>query len=263
MENIRKQTDLCLLCRTNEASQKNSHIIPKFMGAGLFYGTKPRHSILWSKGGKKEKVQDIIKDDYLFCSNCEKCFSVLETYCSLRFERFNNIRYFKNFSRFKYGDFEYAEFKEVNIKIYNLFIYSIVWRVSVSQNLAFLNFNLPQYEEERLRILLTERIMPTQTGLLENLDSFKTLPEHAHILIRPKKKLRPPTSMLSAASLNENMHQLHLVDYFVIYLTDRNKLIESLIRIDNNRVDGCVKVGLSDPQQWKDFNFGMVREAIQ
>lgn len=260
---MRKYTDKCLLCQINEASQRNSHIIPKFMGDGLFYGTKPRHTILWSKGGKKEKVQDIIKDNYLFCSDCEKSLSVLETYCSLRLERFNNIRYFKNFNRFKYGNFEYVEFKEIDIKVFNLFIYSIVWRVSACKNLAFLNFNLLPCEEERLRLLLIERIMPTQIELFDKLDTLKTLPDHSHVLIRPKKKLRPPTSMLSAASLNEYMHQLHLVDYFVIYLTDQNKLIDSLKRIDNNRIEGFVKVGLSDPQHWKDFNFSMIKEATK
>jgi len=259
---MRQPDDLCLLCCDSKASQKESHIIPKFLGKGLFHDTKPHHSILWHKGGKRQKVQDIIKEDYIFCAKCEKSLSVLETYCALRLERFDNVRYFKDFVLYKEGDFEFVECKDINIKVFNLFIYSVVWRVSISNNIGFSKFKLPDKEEEELRLILKDFLKPTQTDLFSEIERLNILPNHRHVLIRPKKKLRPPTSMLSAASPNEWLNQLHLVDYLMFYITQQDKMIENLRRIDNNRLSGLVRIGLSEQKIWKEFNFAMIKEAI-
>ena len=260
---MRQPSDNCLLCNENKASKKSSHIIPKFFGHGLFYGSKPRHSILWYKSGKREKIQDIMKEDYLFCPECEKGFSVLETYCSLRLERFNDLRYHNNFKRFKYGDFEFIESKEIDKRIFNLFIYSIVWRVSISDKYGFLSFKLPDCEEEKLKLILKEFSKPTQAELMDQLDKLQNLPDHSHVIIRPNKKLRPPASMLSAASYNDWMHQIHLVDYVLLYLTDRGKLIERLREIDNNGLNNLVRIGLTDKSSWETFNFNMIKKATK
>jgi hypothetical protein len=260
---MRQPIDKCLLCKEKATSQKSSHIVPKFLGQGLFHGTKPRHSILWTKGENKKKVQDTIKEDYLFCPDCEKGLSVLETYCSLRLEQYDNFRFCKNFNHIKNEGFEFIQCKGIDIRVFNLFIYSIVWRVSVCNNFGFLKFKLSNYDEETLRLILKEHIMPSQNDLLYNLDALENLPNHGHVIIRPKKKLRPPLSMLSAASYDDCIHQLHLVDYIVFYLTDRDKLIGSLKILDNNRREGLVKIGLLDPFAWKDFNYDMIREALK
>jgi hypothetical protein len=251
------------LCQKNNSTQLNSHLIPKFFGKGLFYGTNPRHSILIDKIGKKEKVQDIIKEDYLFCPECEKGFSIFETYCSFRLERFNDLRHFNKFNRIKRGEFEYLECKNLDIKIFNLFIYSIVWRISVSKNYAFLNFQLPTIEEEKLRVILKTFIKPTQTDLIDKLDELNKLPNHSHVIIRPNKKLRPPSSMLSAASRDEWIHEMHLVDFIIFYLTDNTKLINGLKEIDNNNLEKLVRVGLTSPNRWESYNFELINKAIK
>ncbi len=46
---------ICELCKVKYADKKNSHIIPKFLGKGLFADTAPRHSISISKEGKQKK----------------------------------------------------------------------------------------------------------------------------------------------------------------------------------------------------------------
>jgi hypothetical protein len=151
---MRQPTDNCLLCQENPATQPNSHIIPKFFGQGLFYSTKPRHAIVRYKTGEIGKAQDTVKENYLFCPNCEKGFNVYETYCALRLERFNNPRFSNQFEIHSIGDFKYFECKSLDIKIFNLFIYSIVWRISISENYAFRGFKLAFPEEEKLRLLL-------------------------------------------------------------------------------------------------------------
>ena len=92
---MRKPTDICLLCQEKNSTHRNSHLIPKYFAKGIFEGAKPRHGIAIDKTGKREKVQDIIKENYLFCPECEKGFSIFETYCSFRLERFNDLRHYK------------------------------------------------------------------------------------------------------------------------------------------------------------------------
>jgi len=260
---MRRPTDLCLLCKDRQATQKNSHLIPKFFGQGLFYGTTPRHGISIEKTGKQRKIQDIIKEDYLLCPECEKGISIFESYSVLRLERFNNLRYFNQFSKFKIGNFEFFECKQIDIRLFNLFIYSVVWRVSASDNYAFLKFKLTDQNEEELRLTIKDFITSSQNQLLDKLDNLKTLPKsHSHVLIRPTKKLRPPRFMLSGATLNEWTHQLCLVDYLLIYLTDSGKLIEPLKQIDNNKNDGQPRIGLADPNGWEAINKDLLNKWL-
>jgi hypothetical protein len=260
---MRGPTDNCLLCGDKNASKKSSHIIPKFFGQGLFFGTKPKHSLLLTKDGKREKVQDIMKEDHLFCPDCEKGFSILETYCSLRLDRYNELRYSSQYQHFKHSDFEFFECKKIDLRVFNLFIYSIVWRVSICNNYGFLGFKLSSIEEEKLRFILKEFTSLTQEELFVKIDKIGSLPEHSHVIIRPDKKLRPPTSMLSAASYNEFIHQIHLVDYVLIYFTNRAIITERFKEMDNNRLVGFVRIGVTNKTKWEDFNRNMFKEAIK
>jgi hypothetical protein len=83
------------------------------------------------------------------------------------------------------------------------------------------------------------------------------------VIIRPNKKLRPPTAMLSAASRDEWLHELHLVDYIIFYLTDKEKLVDGFIEIDNNNLENKVRVGLTSPDIWKNYNFDLIRKAFK
>jgi hypothetical protein len=194
---MRKPTDRCLLCEKDDSSKKNSHIIPKFLGKGIFEGSETNYGISIDKKGNIQKIQDIIKEDFLFCPTCEKKFGVLETYCALRLERFNQVRYSKNFRRYKNGEFEYIDCLDIDNNIFNLFIYSIVWRVSVSNNYAFGGFKLSSNNEKKLRVILNSHLETTQQELMISIEDMKVLPDHSHVMIRPDKKMRPPNSMMS------------------------------------------------------------------
>jgi len=260
---MRTPTDICLLCEKNKSIQKNSHIIPKFFGQGLFYGTSPRHGLAIDNTGKREKVQDILKEDYLFCPECEAGISIFENYCILRLERFNDISYYKKFKRVKRDEFEYFECKELDIRIFNLFIYSVVWRVSICESFVFGSFKLPMVEEEKLKVTLKEFIKPNQGELIDELNKLKALPNHSHVIIRPNKKLRPPAAMLSAVSRDEWLHELHLVDYIIFYLTEKEKIVDGLLEIDNNNLVGKVRVGLTSPETWKNYNSDLISKAFK
>ncbi len=259
---MRRPTDICLLCKEKNSLKKNSHLIPKFFGKGIFYGSKPRHGIQIDKIGHQKKVQDIIKENYLFCHDCEKRFEILETYCALRLERLNNSQFFTNFEKITHGKFEYAVSKDIDIRVFNLFIYSIIWRISISNNYGLLKFKLPIEEEDKLRLILDKHIEKTQSKLISGLDRIKDLPDHSHVIIRPLVKLRPPNSMLSAASLDKITHQLHLVDYLIFYITKPDAFINALKIIDNNSLEKSVSIGLMDTRSWKKFNFDMIDEMM-
>lgn len=68
--------------------------------------------------------------------------------------------------------------------------------------------------------------------------------------------------MLSGATLNEWTHQLCLVDYLLIYLTDSSKLIEPLKQIDNNKNDGQPRIGLADPNGWEAINRDLLNKWL-
>ena len=259
---MRASNDICLLCDEKESTQKKSHIIPKFFGKGLYFGTSPKHSISFEKTGRTSKIQEIEREDFILCPECEKGFSVLETYCVLRLERFNEIRFANNFKRIKRGDFEYFECKYLDVKIFNLFIYSIIWRLSISRKFAFMKFKLNQADEIELKNILIKYIKTNQSDLINGLNDLEKLPIHAHVIIRPSKKLRPPKSMLSAASRNQWLHELHLVDYIIFYLTDIDKLVDGFKEIDNNNLDNLVKVGLTTPEKWESYNYDLINKLL-
>ena len=260
---MRTSKDICLLCEERESTQQNSHLIPKFFGKGLFFDTKPRHSIAIEKTKKRQKVQDIPKEDYLICPNCEKGISIIENYCITRLNRYNSIRNFQKFEKFKWGKYEFFESKELDTRIFNLFIYSIVWRVSTSESFAFGGFKLPKIEEDKIRLILKEFIKPNQNELLNKINDLQVLPNHGHVIIRPNKLLRPPKSDLSAASMGGWLHEMHLVDYIIFYFTDTGKIIEGLKKLDNNNLKNRVRVGLTSTDSWKSYSYDMVKDAIK
>ena len=214
---MRQPSDKCLMCNERAATQRKSHIIPKFFAKGIFEGTNPRHGIILTKEGKSYKIQDTIKENYLFCPVCEKSIGVLETYCSRGLEKFNDVLYLSRYKTFHRGEFEYFECKNLDIKIFNLFIYSVVWRASMSNDYGLLPFKLVESDEEELRMILKTFLEPTQTALCNKLHDLKELPHHSHVILRPKKKLRPPQAGLSAvSSADKSIHLLYLVDYLTI-----------------------------------------------
>ena len=135
--------------------------------------------------------------------------------------------------------------------------------MSISNHYGFLKFKLPTQKEEELRKVLKEYIVPTQNALIDKLKELKELPNHSHVMIRPNKKLRPPSSMLSGASINDCIHQLHLVDYLIFYITDQDRLVKGFRELDNNNLDKLVRIGLTNPQMWESFNFDLINKMMK
>lgn len=259
---MRNPTDKCLLCKVECADQKGSHIIPKFLSKGIFEGTNPRHGLKITIHGDFTKIQDFIKEDHILCKSCEKGFNLLETYCALRLNRYDDIRFKNEFKNHKIENFQYSECLNFDNKIFNIFIYSIIWRVSISTHFSFEKFKLKPEDEEKIRVILKTTSSKNNHELYNKIENFKCIPNHSHIIIRASEIIRPPTSHLSVASIDEDIHQLFLVDYVVLYLTDKTKLLPILEVIDNNFDKRPTRIGIMEPKQWKDYNYGVLKNII-
>lgn len=258
------QINYCQLCREKVASQKNSHIIPKFLGKKLFAGTKPRFSWLMSSDGTLKKVQDTPKEDHLICQNCEKGLNIYETHCSNQLSKYDDLSYRtnNNFVNIKIGEMDCFYPRNLDILIFNLFIYSIVWRVSVSKSDVFKNFKLSDENEEILRTLLSKYSSFSQNELMVKLKSLNQLPSHCHFIMRPIKKLKTPNSGLYLKKIDENFYHLGLVDYSLYYYTDKLAVFPGFESLDNNRLEGFVIIGLLPEEVWRDSNYTIIKALL-
>lgn len=257
---MRTSSDTCLLCMKNLADQKNSHIIPKFFNKGLFEGTRPRKAYLLGKNKFKKTIQDTVKENYLLCSNCEDKFNTLETYISLRLRKIGDNRYLDDFRIFKKRDYMYYESLNIRPEISQLFWYSLVWRISVSEHLAFSNFKLDIDVENELRKILTNYTQATQSDLIGYLDNNSLLFKYPFVLIRPQKFLRPPQSHMAAVGMGEGILWVNLVDYLLIFYKDLSLVNNSDLLHINLGLDNF-KIGVSSKREWINFNKILFRDV--
>lgn len=142
----RNPTDKCLLCGKMSATQRNSHIIPKFISSD-FLGDKSNKKgyIIDSEAGVKKTIQDSPKEDYILCPNCETYFSVIETEVS------QEIKSLHSDIEDSITEPLILENAKIPSKIFHLFYFSQFWRVSVSNLDIFKWLNLPKEIENHLR----------------------------------------------------------------------------------------------------------------
>ena len=155
-KSLEKKTSdmLCLLCRSNLATQPNSHIIPKFLSKDIFSDLKEAYVTQADEmDSKPQIIYDTPKEDFIICPSCEKYFSVLETYVSTN--PYQNLWSSEKQNEFNPIDsnheFTLLECKATNPVIFNLFIYSIMWRIFISTNNFFKHIKVNHKTIEGLR----------------------------------------------------------------------------------------------------------------
>ena len=169
----------CLLCEKNEANQTGSHLTSCFIVASQIgkRGEEKGYEITANPDldYSINKKADGIKEDYIFCSGCEKRLSFIESYFSQELtNKISDHRYSDNFPIVDIKDKNSSKYHScVNISpiAFHLLIYSIIWRASISTKPIFSGFMLEQNVMENLRF---------------NLDLH--LPEHNGHQIVPKLK---------------------------------------------------------------------------
>ena len=163
----------CKLCKNAEADKKNSHIIPKFLKKGLFgpkgkirgyeiQSTKPK--------GKPKSVQDIPKEDYIFCTNCESKLSTLETYFANHlYNHLHNSS--KTFKVKKHLKTKVKSTKDIDGNLINLLLQSILWRQHISKHASMVNFSIDKKDAEVIRSQLDKIIAIKKKDMLDNMST--------------------------------------------------------------------------------------------
>jgi hypothetical protein len=111
-------------------------------------------------------------------------------------------------------------------------------------------------------VILNSHLETTQQELMISIEDMKVLPDHSHVMIRPDKKMRPPNSMMSGASLSKDIHQLILVDYLLLYYTDKKTMLNDLEPLNNNQTELKIRIGLISPSLWKKLNSDWLNKVM-
>lgn len=149
----------CKLCNRNEADQTGSHITSAFLltsqigkrdnERGFLLTTDPAQDY------SKNKKADDLKEDNIFCRDCEKRLSFIENYYSTEITQKIEKENFKpNFDEVKTKNGYYLRCKRIEPIAFHLLIYSNVWRASISTQPIYNHFKLSTETESELQFLL-------------------------------------------------------------------------------------------------------------
>jgi hypothetical protein len=156
----------CKLCKINDADQTGSHITSAFLlttqigkrgeERGYLITTNPDQDYSENKGDA------LIKEDFLFCRNCERRLGIIENiYATEITQKIEQTPFEQNFVKtsFKNGHYK-LECKRISSIAFQLLIQSNIWRASVSEQQLYSHFKLNAELEERMRFNL-DLFLPT------------------------------------------------------------------------------------------------------
>ena len=176
MESLHKEGGKCVLCRKNVADKTGSHMVPHFLIARTFSydGSTDRDKVIVEAdsltAGEKEryfghqvyddtvnellgrsftdeeieveaKKRNALTRDYVFCSDCEKRFGVIESY---------------------YSDILEGKIRNYPPQIPYLFWLSVAWRMSIGG----MGFKMEVGHEEKLRRILNRCLSLEKDGIV-------------------------------------------------------------------------------------------------
>lgn len=173
---------ICKLCLDNEGS-RNSHILSEFMFSHM-YDDKHRfqvgkvHAI--AKGRKTRPIQKALREQNLFCGDCEQILGKYENCASAILTQNRNFTESESldqkFSKRKWEKIDYLNFK--------LFILSLFWRMSVTRLKNWKYVDLGKDHNEAIRkILFKSDSLNEFTYPISILDGRPHLTKYADFLI--------------------------------------------------------------------------------
>ena len=254
--------NLCPLCHTNIADKKNSHIIPKFLGKALFKNVKPKHSLQVDRSGKPRKIQDIPKQDYLICSDCEKRIGILETYFAKKLIAINDYQNRKDkFEISEIGPNKILNCLDLNPLLFKLFYLSMIWRLSKTFSPLFKNFKLPTDIESEIGSFLNTNLYPTHRELLENITLIKSFPEYHLMAYKQKVGRKNFSGILTAFQMSKDHFGIFTSDMILFFYLNENKM-DFQSKLISNRDDGIVKFVLADSIQWRGISSAVIEHRL-
>ncbi len=249
----------CKLCLIKVADQKNSHIIPKFMGKRLFENIKPRHSVRIDINGKADKLQDTPKQDNILCTSCEKRFAILEHYFSLKLASIHNYNNQKEkFHIHSDGTNNTLECLMIKKEAMILFNYSLIWKVSISNVYEFLKMKMPISCEERIRLFLDTNLKETHSELLGSFDKIKNIPEFDCFTFKCDVTNEFTRGIYTAYEFAKNSFGIFLVDLVIFLYLDKDSVPKDFSILKKITTKSAL-ISLATAKEWKILNNGPLR----
>jgi hypothetical protein len=252
----------CPLCNINPADNKNSHIIPKFLGKPLFEDIKPRHSLQIAKGGKSKKIQDTPKQNFMICKSCEKRLEILETYFSRKLIGLRDYGNRKDkFETSEIGPNLILNCLDLNPFLFKLFCFSMIWRLSITSNPFFKNFKLPEKLELEIADFLNKNLQSTHQDLINGLELIKTYPKYHLLVYKQKIGNESFKGILTAFQMSEDHYGIFTSDMILFFYLNEN-LIDDLSKLISNMGTDKVKFVLANSSQWKGIGKAVIKHRL-
>jgi hypothetical protein len=207
---------ICKLCKVQEATQRNSHITPKFMGISMIKSSDGLHKgykFTSFKGSFRKPFQDTPKEDYIFCPDCESLINKkFETPISKQFYQTRNTcsTFFEVHYRRLYS---YRVYYKIDYVLFTKFIYSIIFRAGISSVDYFSLLSLPLAFTEQIRRILLNEI------------PFKSFPL---IITTCPNNPNPTGNFIGAFSSDKNVHLFGLNEYILFLDLSGNHHFEKM-----------------------------------
>lgn len=173
-----------------------------------------------------QKIQDSPKEDFVFCSECEAKFSIIERYVANAFyNRYDNPAFSSEFSKIKgSGDeLDVMIAKNINPIMFKLFIYSLLWRASISTHEVFANFKLKATDEDNLRLLLNSYLHHNEAETIRYCDknamAFEYLPFN---IVTTLESVDKTSNMIAPFDAGEGRILIFANEFIIIIYLDWN-----------------------------------------
>lgn len=152
----------CKLCLKKEADQTGSHLISCFIVSSQIGERDNEKGFIITSDPEQDYSENLgsegIKEDFIFCTACEKRLAFIESYFSQELtNKIDKENFAENFPIVELEDENISQlFKCINVHpiAFHLLIYSVIWRASISKKPLFASFNLEEDVLEELRFTL-------------------------------------------------------------------------------------------------------------
>lgn len=156
----------CNLCKIKDADQTGSHITSAFLltsqigkrgeERGFLITINPDQDYSENQGDKG------IKEDFIFCRNCEKRLGIVESiYATEITQKIEQKQFENNFEKVVFENGYYKlDCKKVHPIAFQLLLQSNIWRASISEQPLYGHFKLSENLQERIRFNL-DLFLPT------------------------------------------------------------------------------------------------------
>ncbi|MBK9722857.1 MAG: hypothetical protein IPO78_14765 [Saprospiraceae bacterium] len=262
----RSETDLCLICLTNKATQKGSHFVPASIidpcigerdyeesfqidiangDIDTYFGRSNvknnQHGII------KSKKQNHYTYDFIFCPTCENKLGELEGLISpilMDKLRNNPASYVLKSGR---HDIKFKELLNIDKVAFLVFFYSIAFRFDISFRIDFQKDLLSKDESEKLRAIIQEYLYK---GKIEDTELQANF---FHFIVVTKNEFSKLDPTLITTSNNWDYPNIFYICQFIVFwfsADDVDKVIANPFSDYKNSMENSPTIIIASEELW-------------